>query len=136
MASTTYRSFVDAVESLTVTGVNRKYQGQPTGATGVADCPAQFSIYPGGNERALVFGSQGGVRGLKVEFWVVVGPKAQNEGPQNYSDGVDMMDNVSTALQTASCFTKAKIEWDIDLVEKAVAGTVYWTVVTVIRGAI
>ena len=132
---TTYRSFVDALEALSVTGVNRSYtQGPPTVAPSTADCPCQFVIFPGGTERALVFGNQGGLRSLRAELWIVVEPIAQNLQTENWDDGVDMMDAVGTALQEAACITKAHLEWDTDLVERDIAGTRFWVVVTAVRG--
>ena len=51
MAPTTFRSFVDSLEAMTTTGVNRFYtQGPPVGAPGVTDCPAQFVRYPAADE--------------------------------------------------------------------------------------
>ena len=132
---TTYRSFVDNLEALTITGVVRQYtQGPPTAAPATADCPCQFVIYPGGEERSLVFGSQGGLRSIHAELWVVVEPIAQNVQAENWDDGVDFMDAVGAALQGADCFTKAHLEWDSSLVEREIAGTRYWVVVTNIRG--
>ena len=43
MAPTTFRSFVDALEAMTVTGVSRKYtHGPPSGSPTTADCPAGY----------------------------------------------------------------------------------------------
>ena len=133
---TSYREFVDDLEALTITGVNRQYtQGPPTGASGVADCPCQFVVFPGGSERALVFGMQGGWPSLRAELWVGVGPVGQDVGPENFDNGVDMMDNVSDALRSAECITRAHFTWDIDLVERPIAGMMYWVVLTRIEGS-
>ena len=131
---TTYEDFIDGIEAVAITGVNRTYQGPPSGTPSTADCPCKFCIYPGGSERSLVFGMQGGRRSLRVEFWIVVEPVAQNIGEENWKAGVKMMDTASVAFQNAACITSAHLEWEIDLVEKDISGVRFWTVVMIIRG--
>ena len=136
MAATTYRSFVDALEALTITGVNRQYtQGPPLGSPGVADCPFQYVRYPGSDEEfAIVFGEQGGWPELHADLVVCVEPVGQNIAPENFDDTVDMMDNVATALRGATCFTKSHVRWGLRQAIDTVAGQEYWAVVATVRG--
>jgi hypothetical protein len=136
MATTTYRSFVDALEALTITGITRQYeQGPPTGAPGVADCPFQYVRYPGSDEEfAIVFGEQGGWNELHADLVVCVEPVGQNVTPENFDDTVDMMDNVMHALQGSSCLTKSKLRWGLRQTIDTVAGMEYWAVVATVRG--
>jgi len=135
MAATTYRSFVDALEALTITGVVRQYtQGPPVGSPGTADCPFQYVRYPGGDEVPLVFGEQGGWPTLRADLLVCVEPVGQNLTPENFDDTVDMMDNMATALRGQSCTTKAHVTWSIRQIIDTVAGQQYWAVLATVEG--
>jgi hypothetical protein len=133
---TTYRSFVDALEALTITGVERQYtQGPPVGSPAVADCPFQYVRYPGSDdERAIVFGEQGGFPHLRAELVIGVEPVGQNLTPENFDDTVDMMDNVATALRGAACISKAKIWWSLRQIIDTIAGQQYWAVLAIVEG--
>jgi hypothetical protein len=134
--ATTYRSFVDALEALTITGTNREYtQGPPIGAPGVADCPFQYVRYPGSDEEhAIVFGEQGGRYELHAELVIGIEPVGQNTAFENFDNTVDMMDNVQTALQAASCITDAKLTWTLSQIIDTVAGDRYWAVLARVSG--
>jgi len=132
---TTYRSFVDGLEALVVTGVVRRYtSGPPAGSTGVADTPAQYVRYPGGEEIAIVFGEQGGWPTLRAELVILVEAVAQSTQVRNFDLTVDMMDNLTTALQGATCITKTKLRWSVRMGEDLVAGTAYWAVIASVEG--
>jgi len=132
---TTYRSFVDALEALVVVGVVRRYtSGPPSGAPGTADVPAQYVRYPGGEERALVFGEGGGVGTLRAELMVLVEPVAGSTHPRNFDATVDMMDNVAAALRGAPCSIGGKLSWSVRQVIDTVAGTDYWAVLASVEG--
>ena len=132
---TTYRAFVDGLEAISVTGVVRSYtQGPPSGSTGVGDCPAMYVNKPGGDERSIVFGSHGGQGTKRAEIVILVEPVAQNRQPENFDNTVDMMDNLSTALQNASCLTKSKLSWSMDQTTREGAGLAYWAVVATVEG--
>ena len=133
---TTYRSFVDALEALSITGVVRQYtQGPPLGATGVPDCPAQYVRYPGATEAVTTFGAHGGWPTLRAELVVLVEPVGQNTAPANFDATVDMMDAMTTALQGTTCLCKSKAWWSMRLVIDTVAGTDYWAVVATVECA-
>ena len=134
--STTYRSFVDALEALSISGVNRQYtQGPPIGAPGTADCPFQYVRYPGSEEEsAIVFGEQGGYYELHAELVICIEPVGQNTAFENFDDTVDMMDAVQTTLQAMGCITDSKSAWSLRQTIDTVAGQEYWAVVAQIRG--
>ena len=132
---TTYRSVVDALEALSITGVVRRYtSGPPAGASGVGDTPAQYVRYPGGDERALVFGEGGGLTALRTELVVLVEPVAQSTQPRNFDLTVDMMDNVAAALRRAPCTIGGKLAWSVRMGEDFVASTAYWAVIASVEG--
>lgn len=133
---TTYRSFVDALEALEITGVvRRSTTGPPSGPQAVPDCPFQYVRYPGSDEeRAIVFGEQGGFPHLRAELVVLVEPVAQSTQGANFDDTVDMMDNIASALRGAGCISKAKIWWALRQIIDTVAGHEYWAVLAVVEG--
>ena len=133
---TTYRSFVDNLEGLTITGVNRQYlKGPPANPPVSGDCPFQYVRYPGGDEAPLVFGEQGGWPTLRAELIVGVEPVGQNRVYENFDDTVDMMDNINTALRAATCFTLSKLRWQIRQIIDTVAGQDYWAVQCTVEGS-
>ena len=136
MAPTTYRSFVDALEAMSVTGVDRDFtQGPPLGAPGVADCPFKYIRYPGGDERPIVFGSHGGWPTLTAEVVIGIEPVGQKDAGNNFDDTVDLMDALNTALRALACITKSKLNWNIRQTIDTVAGQQYWAVVARVEGS-
>jgi hypothetical protein len=134
--ATTYRSFVDALEALDITGVNRQFtQGPPLNPPVVGDCPFQYVRYPGGSEGALVFQNQGGWPTLRAELIVCVEPVAQNTAFENFDDTVDMMDNISTTLRATDCTLANHLRWEIRQIIDTVAGNQYWAVQTIVEGS-
>ena len=136
MPLTTFRSFVDLLEAMTVTGVSRNYtKGPPLGATGVADCPAKFIRYPSADEDRTTFGTQGGWPAFRTDVVIVVEPTGQNTAPANFDATVDMMDNLSEALRALTCIVKSKMRWNIRQTMEEVAGMQYWAVVASVEGS-
>jgi hypothetical protein len=136
MALTTYRSFVDALEALDITGVNRQFtQGPPLNPPGVGDCPFQYVRYPGADEIPLVFGEQGGWATFRAELVIGVEPVGQKTAPQNFDDTVDMMDAVTTAIRAADCITLSKLRWGVRQIIDTVAGQPYWAVLVTVEGS-
>lgn len=136
MASTTFRTFIDNIEALSVTGVTRRYtQGPP--ASEAAGCPFQYVRYPKGEQRGIVFGEGGGPPTMTAELVICVEAVGQNVQPENFDDTVDMMDNVNTAIRAAGlCWPgKSKAEWQIRMGIDTVAGTDYWAVIATITGS-
>jgi hypothetical protein len=132
----TFRSFVDGLEALVVTGVVRRYtQGPPLGAPGTADCPFQYVRYPRSTEVAIVFGEQGGHPTRTAELVIGVEPVGQNTAYENFDDTVDLMDNLESALQGASCLTKSKLNWSIRQEDDPVAGQMYWAIIATVEGS-
>ena len=133
--TTTYRAYVDHLEALSITGVERQYtQGPPVAQVAPADCPFQYVRYPGGDEVPVVFGEQGGLPTLRAELVVGVEPVGQNVTPENFDDTVDMMDNVTAALRSSACLPKSHKTWTIRQAIDPVAGQEYWAVIAVVEG--
>ena len=136
MASTTYRSFVDALEALEITGVVREYHnGPPSAQPETSDTPAQYVRYPGSDEVPIVFGEGGGWPTLRAELVVLVEQVGQSTQGRNFDATVDMMDNMATALRGATCMTKSHVRWSLRQIIDTVAGKAYWAVVAAVEGS-
>lgn len=134
MTVTAYRSFVDALEALSITGVVREYHhGPPT--TSPADTPAQYVRSPGSEEIAIVFGEQGGWPTLRADLVILVEPVGQSTQERNFDLTVDMMDNIATALRGATCMTKSHVRWSLRQTIDTVAGQDYWAIVAGVEGS-
>lgn len=127
----TFRSFVDTLEAVTVTGVERHFtQGPPTDLS-TAMLPAKWLHNIQGGEGPLVFGEQGGRQGsMSAEIWIAVGPTVQNTQGANFDNSVDLMDNLVTALRAMGlCDIRSKWNINIILTVRAIAGIEYWTII-------
>ncbi len=132
-AITTYASFVSGLVALSVTGVERKYAYPPT-ALNTADLPAMWPGLPGGNEGHMTFQTSGGWPELTCDLIIAVEPVAQNTQSVNYAAMITAMDNLSTALRTAS-IGRSTLTWTITgNVQIAVAGSTYWAVIATVSG--
>jgi hypothetical protein len=136
MANTTFRAFVDALEALVVTGVKKRYTQGPPLSLNSSDLPAQYVRLPSGGDSAGVFQQQGIWRQLQAFIVIVVEAVGQSTGPTNFDDTVDLMDNLSLALEGTTCgqFTKSSITWEIRQSIDTVAGNEYWAVIARVEG--
>ena len=136
MAATTYRSFVDALEALVISGVVRQYtSGPPAVSPATSETPAQYVRYPASDEVPMVFGKQGGWPALRAELVILVEAVGQSKQANNFDDTVDMMDNVATALRDQTCTTKSHVRWSLRQAIDTVAGQDYWAVVASVEGS-
>ena len=133
---TTFRSFVDALEDLDITGVVRKYKsGPPAQSPSTADTPAQYVHLPSSDEVSIVIGQQGGWPTLRAEFVLLVEAVGQSTQPRNFDLTVDMMDNLATGLRGQPCTTKSHVRWSIRQAIDTVAGQDYWAIVANVEGS-
>jgi hypothetical protein len=136
MAVTTYRSFVDALEALSITDVKKQYtQGPPMAQPTNADIPAQYVRYPGSDEVPIVFGEQGGWPTLRADLIVLVKAVGLSTAFENFDATVDMMDNVAAALRNQACTTKSHVRWSLRQIIDTVAGQEYWAVLAQVEGS-
>lgn len=130
---TTYRSFIDSIEALTVTGVTRRYtQGQPA-TLNTADLPAQWADLPRGeSEPATCAGDM--TRTLRADLLVALEPVGQNTRPTNFDACVTMLDNLHTALDGWSDPLDGAPSWNARLAYVTVNGLDYWAIITEVSG--
>ena len=130
------RTFVDGLEALSVTGVERKYlQGPPAGATSTPDLPAMFIYLPqivGASK--ITLGNQGGGGTLQAQLLILVEPVAQNKQGVNFDRSVDLADALEATLLDAACAIGGVLGWDIRIINFAVAELMYWAVEATITG--
>lgn len=134
--STTFRIWVDYLETLAPTGVVKKYASGPPVALNTADLPAQWVELPHGENRPSCAGVEGGDRTLFVDYVVILEPVGQNTQPVNFDACVTMFDNIDAALVAAMNTSPltGPMTWRSRLAIVTVAGTAFWAVVTSIEG--
>lgn len=137
---TTFRSFVDALEALNISGVETVFDKGPPKSLTTERLPAQFVQLPRGEDRGFVFGEFEAIFSqFTADLVVAVEAVGQGEEPyHNFDETVDMMDNVNSALSSVSgcdVIAKTKHTWEIRQTIVQVAGNDYWAVVATVRGS-
>lgn len=134
---TTYVSYVNALEALTISGVTRKHtSGQPI-SLNTADLPGQWVDVPTG---AAVPATCAGdfSRTLVANIVIALEPVGQNKRPVNFDACVVMMDSIHTALvaYNGNSGLDAPISWNSRLMFVTVNTVDYWAVVTDVTAAL
>jgi hypothetical protein len=133
---TTYRAWVDYLETLAPTGVVKRFTSGPPAALNTADLPAQWLELPHGENRPSCSGSEGGDRTLFIDHVVAMEPVGQNTQAGNFDGSIDMMDNVDAALE--GTFATSPLigpqTWRSRQAIVTVGNIAYWSIVTSIEG--
>jgi hypothetical protein len=135
--ATTFTQFVNALEAVVVTGVNRRYGNGPPQSLNSSDLPAQWVQLPRGGDTTITFGSLGGWPTLAADFVIAVEAVGQNVTDVNFPLTVSMMDNVMSAFtsaETCGLFTKSVPTYEIRQTVVQVAGIDYWAVIATVTG--
>ena len=134
MATATYTQFVDAVQALTITGVNRKHEEPPRNFN-TADLPCSFVWFPSGDNSPLMFeGATGREFRRRALDLIVVYDSTALDADADFTATVTMMDNVEAALGSLSV-GQSKPNWTIrSQLYNETAKRRYWAVVATIRG--
>lgn len=135
MSATTYSSFVNALEALTVTGVTTKLTSSAPRALNGADLPVQWVAAPSGGESAITAGTEGGWPTLRADLIIAYEAVGQDTGPANFVATVTMMDNVATTLRAATTLCGGPLTWETKIAIVTVAGVAYWAVITSVEGS-
>lgn len=132
MATATYSQFVNAIQALSVTGVNRKYD-EPPRKFNTADLPASFVMFPSGDNVPLSFEGGRQFRGRSADFVIVYADTAVTADAP-FTDNVTMIDNVETALGSLSVGHSSPT-WTIrSQLYSETADRLYWAVIATIKG--
>jgi hypothetical protein len=134
--TTTYRAWIDFLETLAPAGVVKFSTSGPPTSLSTADLPAQWLELPNGESRQLVFGAEGGDRTLHVDMIVALEPVAQNTQAVNFDACVTMLDSIEAVLIAAGPTSPlaGSMTWRSRQAIVNVAKTDYWSIVTSIDG--
>jgi hypothetical protein len=132
MGQASYAQFIDAIQALTVAGVNRKYE-EPPNKFNNADLPCSFVWFPQGDNKPLTFGGGREFSQRTVDF-IVVYAETGITADMPFTATVAMMGAVETALFNLSV-GYSKPTWEIvsRLFEETTERR-YWAVVATISG--
>lgn len=126
----TYRSFVDALEALSITGVEKAFTSGPPRSLKTAQLPAQWVQVPSGAETAVHKGPPArSWQTLRAEVVVAYGAVGQGTQASNFDGAVDMMDSVATAIAAMTGLGKTAPSYELRQDEIAVGEQTYWAVV-------
>lgn len=135
---TSLNTFVNNLADLSITGVNRTYDGQPSSVE-AGDLPALYPRAVEGSDGQLTSRTYGGWPTLVCELVVLVEKAGLDTVPQNHAKVVDLIDNANTALRAAVDVTKygkGPLQWTWELSSDEIVGeTQYWAVVFRVEGA-
>lgn len=135
---TSLNTFVNNLADLSITGVNRSYDGHPSKVE-AADLPALFPRAVEGADGQFTVRTYGGWPTLICELVILVEKVGLDTVPQNHQKVVDVIDNANTALRGAvdkSKYGKSALSWSWELSSDEIVGeTAYWAVVFRVEGA-
>ena len=125
---TSLTSFLQAIEDLTITGINRGYNA-PTGRISPADMPLSYMRARSIREGPLTGGGfGGGWPTLRCQLVVLVHPMQLETDPVRFSDTVTVMDGVSTAMRGAD-LAEGPVRWEMRAEVIFLPGGLYWAVI-------
>jgi hypothetical protein len=134
MAPLTLRSFIDALEAISVSGVKRTYQGPPVKAETV-ELPSQWVQFPNVSDEPLCFGVLGGWPTVRAQLVIAYEAVAQSRQPTNFDGTVDMIDTLNTAIRAiAPNANLSGLWWTVRQSVVTVAGNTYWALIADIEG--
>ena len=126
--ATTYASFVNALEALTLTGVRRRYtKGAPASLNVV---PASWVQFPSGEEPLFAKGVNWPL--MRAELVVAYEAVGQGRQPDNFDATVSMMDTVVAAVR-AMTLGRRQPTYEIRLGIVSVGDVDYWAVIATVE---
>ena len=140
MAITTYRSFIDNLGDLSITGIVRAFDAPPASVE-TADLPCSFPRAVEGTEGPMTVQTAGGWPEFTGELVMLVEPYGQNTVPKNHSTVVDLADNFSTAIRaitpsSSKPLGKGALNWTLTLSSNEVVGErQYWALIARVEGS-
>lgn len=133
MSAITYRTFVDGLEGLTISGVVKQHTQGPPAAINSGELPCSWVQLPAvsSEERGLAFGGGGREDRLRAEVVYAVEAYGQGTQPINFDATVDGVDNLTAALRgsTAHELATGPLTWQIRTDAVDVGKVIYWAVI-------
>jgi hypothetical protein len=137
MSVTDFATFVGGLASLSITGVNTKFDHIPQQLS-TAQLPAMFVRLPEGTDGPLTLSTtaQGGWPTLTCEMVIAVEPQGQNRATQNYKATVALIDHINNALRGIKTgdICQSKIRWSIRGEQDWIGEQLYWLIVVRVTG--
>lgn len=133
MAISTYAGMVEAIASVEIATVIRRYSAPPDSLNS-ADMPASFPRTPSGDEGPMTYQAQGGWPTMRAELVVCYEAVAQDAGEPNFAGTVALMDAIASALRaiTPGTVGRGPVSWTLRQEIVSVAGIGYWAVIAAI----
>lgn len=130
----TVAAFYTALNSLSVTGVTRRYAYEPNGIS-TADMPAQWVRLPGnglGIDSAYASASNATSKERSAELVIAVEAIGQETPGAATTALVAMADNLETALDGWDATRPGYVNYSIDAGSVAVGGVAYWSLIATV----
>ena len=140
MAITTYRSFIDNLGDLSITGIVRALDAPPASVE-TADLPCSFPRAVEGTEGPMTVQTAGGWPEFTGELVMLVETVGQNTVPENHSTVVDLADNFSAAIRaiapsSSKPLGKGALNWSLTLSSNEIVGErQYWALIARVEGS-
>ena len=133
MAITKISDFVENLSNLDVIGVHVREKFPPVSVNS-ADLPLMFPRLPSTNSLPLTFTDQGGWPTLRVDLVVLTKAVGEDVQEVNFTETLEMMDEIASALRTTTDLGNSKITFRIYQTVIEVAGHDFWAVITEVEG--
>ena len=124
----TNTAFRNAMQAMTVTGVQRHFD-YPPASIQPGDLPAAFCLPPGADLGEYVMSCINENRMRSMGYVICLEAVALDNAEQNYDLIAPAMDNLESALNTALATTANFYEYSMETGTYAVAGHDYWAII-------
>ena len=128
-------TFVEALGSMTVTGVRKTYAAPPT-SLATANLPALYPRVPASlDSRIPVLTSAAtDLQRHVVELVIVVNPIGQSLAPLNFAATVALIDAMHTALAALAGTSDVVDSWSMAVTAEQIGAEAYWVLVETVEG--
>ncbi len=123
----TYTSFVNALASITVTGVKRQYTAPPSQLSS-ADLPAMHPQLPEHTQDVISIASNTGLFTAACELAIVIKANQQGTAAANFAECLTMLDALNNALIDNTSALNID-RWSMRQDGVTYGDTAYWTIV-------
>ena len=128
-ALTNYANFLSAIQSMTVTGVDRHYD-EPPASVDISAGECAFPTMPTGDRGDLVFSCIDSGKSRSIGYVIIVDGTEQGTQAQNYAKLATLMDNLETALDALTPGTFNFLDYTITTTGNyPVGNSEYWAIV-------
>ena len=127
----TVTAFYGALNSLTVTGVTRRYTFEPNGIN-TADLPAQWVRLPGsglGIDSGFASACNETSKVRQAELVIAAEAAGQETASANTTALLTLIDNLETALDAWDATRPGYVDYTIEAGQVTVGGQVYWALI-------